>query len=383
MIKAFIFDMDGVLADTEDLSLTILTEYFASIGVKVSKKDVAPYLGAGERTYFDGPARDLKAEKYSYEEASAFFRPRYEELSARTDVRLGSLGLIRQARKAGLLLALASSAPKWKVYANIRAIGLSPSDFDFVASGRDIKRNKPEKDIYELCLIKLGTGAEEAVVFEDSTNGIIAAKKAGCRVVALTTTESMTDVCKAGADAVVSDLDAVGPFSTPEEAEALLFDKEEKSGKVVYGAVEITPRSHSLPFETLLEKAKEQAKKAWENAYTPFSKYHVGAAVVSAATGRIYPGCNIENSSLGATICAERNAITTAIASEGEVGLDLVVVYSDDDPPAPPCALCLQVIAEFARPDTPVVLFARNGHEVRYCLRDLLPNPFIFPSLRK
>lgn len=378
MIRAFLFDMDGVLADTEDLSLTILTEYFRGIGVSVLKEDVAPYLGAGERTFFDGPARDLKAERYDYEAASAFFHKRYEELIGTVDAKMPGTGIVSAARDAGILVALASSAPEWKVYSNIRALGLSPSCFDFIATGKDIRRNKPEKDIYELCLGKLGVDGSDAVVFEDSTNGIISGKRAGCRVVALTTTESRGSVLSAGADAVIADLGDIPGFSSPEEVEEILFDE-----KVVYGAVEIVPEKDPLPFETVLEKAKEAAKKAWENAYTPFSEYHVGAAVVSAATGNIYPGCNVENSSLGATICAERNAITTAIAAEGPVGLSLVVVYSDDDPPAPPCAVCLQVIAEFARPDTPVVLFAKNGHEVRYQFKDLLPNAFIFPSLRK
>ena len=91
----------------------------------------------------------------------------------------------------------------------------------------------------------------------------------------------------------------------------------------------------------------------------------------------------MENSSYGATICAERNAITTAVSAEGTIGIDLLVVYSDDDPPAPPCAVCLQVIAEFARPDTPIVLFSASGKERHFTLSELLPNPFIFPSMRR
>ena len=95
-------------------------------------------------------------------------------------------------------------------------------------------------------------------------------------------------------------------------------------------------------------------------------------------------GSNIENSSYGATICAERNAVTTALTAEGgKLGIDLLVVASDDYPPAPPCALCLQVIAEFARRDTPVILVDTLGRRVEYRFEELLPHPFIFPSMRK
>ena len=125
------------------------------------------------------------------------------------------------------------------------------------------------------------------------------------------------------------------------------------------------------------------ALRARENAYTPYSKFKVGACVKSAATGRLYAGCNVENSSFGATICAERNAITTAIAAEGIIGIETLVVVSDDEPPAPPCALCLQVLAEFTSPDSLVILSSLEGKMCRYKFSELLPNPFIFPSERK
>ena len=84
-----------------------------------------------------------------------------------------------------------------------------------------------------------------------------------------------------------------------------------------------------------VDKCIKAALSARMNAYTPYSEYKVGAAVLSASSGRIYKGCNIENSSYGATICAERNAVTTALAAEGALGIDLLVVASEDYPPAP------------------------------------------------
>ena len=105
--------------------------------------------------------------------------------------------------------------------------------------------------------------------------------------------------------------------------------------------------------------------------------------MLSASSGMIYCGSNIENSSYGATICAERNAITTALTNEGSLGIDLLVVASDDYPPAPPCAVCLQVIAEFAKADTLVILVDTKGRKEEYLLSSLLPKPFVFPTMRK
>jgi cytidine deaminase len=71
-----------------------------------------------------------------------------------------------------------------------------------------------------------------------------------------------------------------------------------------------------------------------------------------------------------------------AVAAEGDLRINMVVVVSDDAPPAPPCAVCLQVLAEFCMPSTQVFLYAIDGTMTRYTFRELLPHPFIFPSQR-
>lgn len=386
MLRAFIFDMDGVLVDSEDISMQVGIAYFASIGVKAARDDFRSSLGKGERGFFDGAAAELGVkEPYSYDEASAFFRSRYPEMIKGVSIALpGAVSIVKKARECGILTAVASSAPAWKVRANIAAAGLSESDFNFIASGEDIIRNKPEKDIYELAMIKLGVGSSEAVIFEDSAAGIESGKRAGCRVVALMTTIDGESAAAAGADAVVTDLSVLSNFSSAEEAERMIegVSSSEASGAVRYGANLVVPLSRKMPWSFTEKRAVEAARKAMENAYAPYSGFRVGAAVVSAATGRIYAGCNVENSSYGAAICAERNAITTAVANEGVFGLDLLVVFSEDDPPAPPCALCLQVAAEFARPESAVLLVSADGKTRRHTFSELLPMPFIFPTMR-
>ena len=115
------------------------------------------------------------------------------------------------------------------------------------------------------------------------------------------------------------------------------------------------------------------AKQARENAHAPFSNFRVGAAV-RATSGRVFTGCNVENATLGLTICAERVAIFKAI-SEGERGFDAIAVVTDVAGLTPPCGACWQVIWEFCG-DVPVVLANLDGKvEIESSLK-LLPRPF-------
>ncbi|MFA5513540.1 MAG: cytidine deaminase [Sphaerochaetaceae bacterium] len=137
-----------------------------------------------------------------------------------------------------------------------------------------------------------------------------------------------------------------------------------------------------FPFETVEGfnnqirklRAKEIALKARENAYAPYSKFKVGAALVSKKTKNIYHGCNVENVSYGATICAERSAILAAVAAEGAFEIESLVVVSKIL--AVPCALCLQVMVEFTSQESVIALFDLEGNKKEYPFNQLLPHPF-------
>lgn len=115
------------------------------------------------------------------------------------------------------------------------------------------------------------------------------------------------------------------------------------------------------------------ARAARRAAYAPYSRFRVGAAV--RAGGRTFPGANLENASYGLTVCAERNAVAAAVAA-GARELQGLAVATATRPPTPPCGACLQVLAEFAGPDLPVLLAGGGGALVETTLGQLLPRAF-------
>mgnify|MGYP003295709165 CR=1 FL=1 len=121
----------------------------------------------------------------------------------------------------------------------------------------------------------------------------------------------------------------------------------------------------------LIEKAKEASTRA----YAPYSKFHVGAALLTES-GKVFQGCNVENVSFGATNCAERTAIFSAVAS-GERKFKKIVIFVDRKEFTPPCGMCRQVIAEFA-PDMEILLANNEDKVLRTTIKELLPMSFDF-----
>jgi cytidine deaminase len=115
------------------------------------------------------------------------------------------------------------------------------------------------------------------------------------------------------------------------------------------------------------------AEAARARAYAPYSRYQVGAAV-RGDNGKIYTGANVENASYGLALCAERNAVAAAVL-DGVRRLTAVAVITSTSPPAAPCGMCRQTLAEFAR-DLPVVLVNDRGERRETTLETLLPLGF-------
>src|SRR3954470_5421927 len=128
-----------------------------------------------------------------------------------------------------------------------------------------------------------------------------------------------------------------------------------------------------MPTPAQLRKLKAAAKSAAARAYAPYSKFHVGAAVLTGS-GKIFSGCNVENASYGLSNCAERTAIFNAVAA-GETKLRCVVVYTPTKTATAPCGACRQVINEFG-PEARVISFCAGGGEIDVSLTALLPGAF-------
>ena len=121
---------------------------------------------------------------------------------------------------------------------------------------------------------------------------------------------------------------------------------------------------------------REELIKLLDKAYAPYSKFKV-AAIIETADGKFIPGVNVENDSYGAAICAERNAVTTAVAMGYRKGdFKKIYIMVSGDKLSMPCFICRQVIVEFFDKDSEIVLISKNGEEERHTVSELCPYPF-------
>lgn len=122
----------------------------------------------------------------------------------------------------------------------------------------------------------------------------------------------------------------------------------------------------------IIKKLIKEARLALNNSYSPYSKFKVGAAILTP-NGKVYTGCNIENVSYGGTVCAERIALFKAV-SEGEKFFEKLVIVSEADDYIYPCGICRQIMAEFNLPK--IIVTNINDEYREYTLNDLLPKAF-------
>ena len=125
----------------------------------------------------------------------------------------------------------------------------------------------------------------------------------------------------------------------------------------------------------------EEAKKAREMAYVPYSKFQVGAALLTK-DGKVIRGCNIENAAYSMTNCAERTALFTAYA-QGDKEIVAIAVVADTARPVPPCGACRQVISELCAGDTKVILTNLKGDVQELTVSELLPGAFSAEDLHE
>ena len=123
------------------------------------------------------------------------------------------------------------------------------------------------------------------------------------------------------------------------------------------------------------EELLELARNASKNSYSPYSKFAVGACVLYES-GSHYTGCNVENSSFGLSLCAERNAISTAIANGEKSKMKAIAIFSPNCTKCLPCGACRQWFSEFVESDFQVIVEDNDHNPTCYGMNDLLPNSF-------
>ena len=203
-IEAILFDMDGVLVDSEAYICQAGINMFAEKGYPVSAEDFLPFTGMGENRYLGGVAEKHRI-PFELEKDKARTYEIYADLvKGKLSPLDGVHDFIGKCRNLGLKIAVASSADPVKVNINLEEIGLKRELFQAVVTGLDIEHKKPAPDIFLKAAKLMGADPQRCLVVEDAISGVAAGKAAGARVLALTT--AFTPIDLSGADWITETL---------------------------------------------------------------------------------------------------------------------------------------------------------------------------------
>ncbi len=187
-MKAVIFDMDGVLTDSEPLICEAAMAMFREKGVVVHPQDFHPFVGTGENRYLGGVAEKYGVVLDIIQAKARTYELYLDMVPLRLEAFPGAVELVQKCRAAGLVCAVASSADRIKIEANLNKIGLPPASWQAIVTAEDVERRKPDPDLFLMAASRLGISADQCTVVEDAVNGIAAAKAAGMRCVAVAST---------------------------------------------------------------------------------------------------------------------------------------------------------------------------------------------------
>ena len=186
-LRGVIFDMDGVLVMSEPLLAEAAAKMFAEKGYQVRHEEFHSFIGMGEDRYIGGVAEARGIPIDPDRDKARTYALYLDLIKGRLKALPGVVDFVAGCRRRGFKTAVASSADEIKVVGNLEEIGLPPSTFDVVVNGSQVARKKPAPDIFLEACRRLGLEPSHCLVIEDAVAGVAAAKAAGCRCLAVTT----------------------------------------------------------------------------------------------------------------------------------------------------------------------------------------------------
>lgn len=209
--SGILFDMDGVLFDSEDLIAEAGCRLFREkYGQEVAAEAFLPFVGTGERRYLGGVAQQFGITLDIPVDKALVYGWYLDMIPGRLRILPGARDFVAACRAGGLRTAVATSADRIKMEGNLREAGWLDGTFDALVTGSDMAHAKPAPDIFLTAADRLDLAPAQCLVIEDAVSGIQAAVAAGCRCLALTTSFPEEVLLEAGADRVIPDLSHAG-----------------------------------------------------------------------------------------------------------------------------------------------------------------------------
>ena len=206
MIKGYIFDMDGVLCDSETIIADAAVRLFKErYNTDVKAEDFHPFVGSGEERYLCGVAELNGLTLTMPDDKNELYRLYADCAKGELQPIPGVKEFLVAASQKGIKLAVATSADEFKMHVNLRELGLEESLFDALVNGLDIEHKKPAPDIFLLAAKQLGLDPADCIVFEDAINGVQAAIAAGSQCIGITSMFSAEKLIGAGATDALPD----------------------------------------------------------------------------------------------------------------------------------------------------------------------------------
>lgn len=205
-IKYVIFDMDGVLINSEPVTVKAALKALSEAGISATPQDLKPYLGAGEDKFITELCKKHKREnmiegamKRMYEFFNQFV---FDELTVYPSVHK----VISALKESGYHLCIASSSAADKLYTSLKAANIDTSLFDVIITGSDVSEKKPSPEIYFTAMDELDADPEECIIAEDAINGVRAAMASGAFCFGVTTSFSREALEKEDPDFIGNDI---------------------------------------------------------------------------------------------------------------------------------------------------------------------------------